>query len=698
MFARTSSSLVSKTKSNSNTAARKEVPNIYGIPRDAVFAPLAGLLVSQLVLYIGVGVLLPALPLYAQSIGLSQSANGLVISAPALAMLILNVPTGQMADRYGRKPVMIAGLGIMAVADIGTALAKTMVFLIPTRLLLGVDLTKRVPEKRGIITAAQAMVHGFGLVIGPLIGGSALDEYGPATAFYVVGFAAVGTAIGYAFLPETLSESERSTDEDFFGSADDNDDGDANNAANNNGNTMPSFLKFLNLKNMTKRDKKSNLGKLLKDPDQRLLLTCAAANSFGFVAKLTVIPLFASGQLHATSLQVGELFSLTALLGLATAPVSGLLSDAIGKRWVLTGSLALCALGLAVGSGSEDLETLRLAVGCWGIGCAAAGESLTLPKTAADIVFLVGPIILGGANDLTDSQGAGILITAAIAGVASIVCAYGAVTYKKPPQRFEQRREQGTTAGASGASETAAPEDDAQKEQRAKGFVASLDKNIVDNVLNTRHVQNLRERLDEIKYTKEFITIDKFAELCKESGCTEKKPEEYVDIMKNAGLVIQIEDYVYLEPQNITRAVINALPGVPPRIYGVSDAELRKLNEEYDQMREKVVLAEKKAARRATQLLYGGFIVLIAQLAVFVRFTYVEFSWDVMEPISYFVGLANVIMGYMYFMYTQRDFSFGTWQNQMMQSAMDRQLKTGKFDVTKYEQMARKLRRRNMIR
>lgn len=262
----------------------------------------------------------------------------------------------------------------------------------------------------------------------------------------------------------------------------------------------------------------------------------------------------------------------------------------------------------------------------------------------------------------------------------------------------QQRREQSNTAGASGASETAAPEDDAQKEQRAKGFVASLDKNIVDNVLNTRHVQNLRERLDEIKYTKEFITIDKFAELCKESGCTEKKPEEYVDIMKNAGLVIQIEDYVYLEPQNITRAVINALPGVPPRIYGVSDAELRKLNEEYDQMREKVVLAEKKAARRATQLLYGGFIVLIAQLAVFVRFTYVEFSWDVMEPISYFVGLANVIMGYMYFMYTQRDFSFGTWQNQMMQSAMDRQLKTGKFDVTKYEQMARKLRRRNMIR
>jgi hypothetical protein len=36
-----------------------------------------------------------------------------------------------------------------------------------------------------------------------------------------------------------------------------------------------SFLKFLNFKNMmTNNNKKSNLGKLLKDPDQRLLLTC----------------------------------------------------------------------------------------------------------------------------------------------------------------------------------------------------------------------------------------------------------------------------------------------------------------------------------------------------------------------------------------------------------------------------------------
>ena len=108
----------SSSSSSSGTAAKEILNRVWHPALYNVLTPLAGLLLSQLVLYIGVGVLLPALPLYAQSIGLSQSANGLVISAPALAMLILNVPTGQMDDRYGRKPVMLTGLGIMAVADI----------------------------------------------------------------------------------------------------------------------------------------------------------------------------------------------------------------------------------------------------------------------------------------------------------------------------------------------------------------------------------------------------------------------------------------------------------------------------------------------------------------------------------------------------------------------------------------------------
>ena len=87
---------------------------VFGLPRKAVAEPFGVLLGSQFVLFVGVGALLPALPLYAQSIGLSGSANGVVLSAPALAMLLLNLPAGKLVDSWGRKQMMVAGMLIIA--------------------------------------------------------------------------------------------------------------------------------------------------------------------------------------------------------------------------------------------------------------------------------------------------------------------------------------------------------------------------------------------------------------------------------------------------------------------------------------------------------------------------------------------------------------------------------------------------------
>jgi len=77
---------------------------MFGLPRKRVFEPLSILLSSQLILFVGVGALLPALPLYAQSIGLNGSANGIVLSAPALAMLFLN----PAALKYTQNPEFVS--------------------------------------------------------------------------------------------------------------------------------------------------------------------------------------------------------------------------------------------------------------------------------------------------------------------------------------------------------------------------------------------------------------------------------------------------------------------------------------------------------------------------------------------------------------------------------------------------------------
>lgn len=47
---------------------------------------------------------------------------------------------------------------------------------------------------------------------------------------------------------------------------------------------------------------------------------------------------------------------------------------------------------------------------------------------------------------------------------------------------------------------------------------------------------------------------------------------------------------------------------------------------------------------------------------------YVEFSWDVMEPISYFLGLTNAIFAYSYFLYTRGNWEYASMYGHLFSS------------------------------
>jgi hypothetical protein len=94
-----------------------------GVTRTTVFQPLFVLLLSQFVLFLGVGAVIPSIPLYGKEIGLSGAANGIVISAPAVSLLLLAKAAGRYADQ-ARKPAMMIGMAIIVVSDIGTACAQ----------------------------------------------------------------------------------------------------------------------------------------------------------------------------------------------------------------------------------------------------------------------------------------------------------------------------------------------------------------------------------------------------------------------------------------------------------------------------------------------------------------------------------------------------------------------------------------------
>lgn len=79
--------------------------------------------------------LVPALPVLAttfgRDIGIAQMTVSLYMVGIALSQLIM----GPLSDKFGRRPVLLAGLGLMVVAGIGSDFAETLPQLIAARFL-----------------------------------------------------------------------------------------------------------------------------------------------------------------------------------------------------------------------------------------------------------------------------------------------------------------------------------------------------------------------------------------------------------------------------------------------------------------------------------------------------------------------------------------------------------------------------------
>ena len=86
---------------------------------------------------LGFGAMVPSLALYAKSFGVSASAIGLAIAVYGLARVFSAVPSGQVADRLGRRSALAIGGLVSTVGNIWCALAVSYPEFIAARFVAG---------------------------------------------------------------------------------------------------------------------------------------------------------------------------------------------------------------------------------------------------------------------------------------------------------------------------------------------------------------------------------------------------------------------------------------------------------------------------------------------------------------------------------------------------------------------------------
>jgi len=339
---------------------------------------------------LGVGIVAPLLPLYAENLGATGIWIGLIFAGFSISRTIITPVAGSLSDRRGRKLFLNIGLLTYAITSLAYIWANSAALLTLVRLLQGVasgmimpiaqayvgDISPEGEEGKWMGYFNAAFFAGFGF--GPLMGGVLTDHFGMSVAFSAMGglnLLAFLTVVFY--LPEIR---QRKID----------------------ASSRPSFKE------------------LVTSDTVRGIFTFQLALAVGRGAFAAFLPIFAAVYLGLSPTLIGVLLAVNILLMAFLQIYGGNIADRFNRRaLIITGGLGNLAFLALIPLGGNFWDLLGICV-LGGVAGAIARPALSALTIEEGRKFGMGSTTAIVAMSLSIGMAVGPLLSGVIADLVSI--------------------------------------------------------------------------------------------------------------------------------------------------------------------------------------------------------------------------------------------------------------------------------------
>lgn len=378
---------------------------------------------------LGFGGVVPALPLYAQSFGVSASAIGMAVGVYGLARFAGSPPAGWISDRIGRRPALAIGGLITAAGNLWCAFAGSYPefilarfvagagagFIVTTGQIVLADIST--PERRGRTMAIYQGVFIFAAGIGPFPGGLLSDAFGLRAPFLAYSVAGILAGIVAWFAVAETREAAH--------------------AARPRHDAAPtSFV-----------EQARRLGRQVG-----FVLACfvSLANAVARTGGLfSVVPLLGATRLGLSVKAIGFALALGTVIGLVAAYPGGMLIDRYGRKTVIAPATVFSGLSMLIFCIAPSYAWFIAASIAWGVASSIGGaapaayaadtappglnaSTITVFRMAGDVGYVAGPIALGLLADGAGPVAALLVAAGTLLLSGALFAALAPESYRRP--------------------------------------------------------------------------------------------------------------------------------------------------------------------------------------------------------------------------------------------------------------------------
>jgi len=191
------------------------------------------------------------------------------------------------------------------------------------------------------------------------------------------------------------------------------------------------------------------------------------------------------------------------------------------------------------------------------------------------------------------------------------------------------------------------------------------------------------------------MSLDEYLTVCDTFGIPKQDAIRLSQSLTDAGIIFYnplakdplLSHTIFLKPQKISNLIHAAFSEQKLFTGAGTVEEYNKLKTEFESMSQLKGKIDKRAHNYANfwVLAAGGYMIL--QAGILARLTWWEFSWDIMEPITYFITFSTGIVGWVYFAVTKAEYTYENLRDGIARRRREKLYKRLNFNIERYREL-----------